>query len=152
MSPHFRPVLPVVLAVCACLAVASSAGAATKRASRVVPGSTYLALGDSVTFGYVEPSVVPAPDYSRASSFLGFPEHLAAGLRLRVTNAACPGETTASFLDASAQSYGCRNTVPGEGGGFYRPRFPLHTAYSTATTDRLVRSPLEPLGVQGHYD
>jgi hypothetical protein len=29
----------------------------------VVPGSQYLALGDSVTFGFMEGQVVPAPDY-----------------------------------------------------------------------------------------
>src|SRR5579884_2724368 len=34
----------------------------------VVPGSRYLALGDSVTFGYEEPQVVPAPDYARAAA------------------------------------------------------------------------------------
>jgi hypothetical protein len=37
----------------------------------VVPGSQYLALGDSVTFGYMEPTVVPAPNYGDAASFPG---------------------------------------------------------------------------------
>ena len=140
MSPHARPVLSTALVLLVLsLAGAGSATAATKRQPRVVPGSTYLALGDSVTFGYLEPSVVPAPDYSRASNFLGFPEHLAARMRLAVTNAACPGETTASFLDASAQSYGCRNTVPGNAGGFYRPHSPLHTSYSSSQMAYAVR-------------
>lgn len=33
----------------------------------IVPGSQYLALGDSVAFGYVESQVVPAPDYTKIS-------------------------------------------------------------------------------------
>ena len=59
----------------------------------VVPGSQYLALGDSVTFGYMEPTVVPAPNYGDAASFPGYPEQLGARLRLSVANASCPGET-----------------------------------------------------------
>ena len=42
----------------------------------VTKGSTYLALGDSVTFGYEEPQVVPAPNYQDASSFIAYPELL----------------------------------------------------------------------------
>jgi lysophospholipase L1-like esterase len=128
-----------LVCLCACLLVSGSVAAAAERPARVTAGSTYLALGDSVTFGYLEPTVVPAPDYARESSFLGFPEHLAARLRLEVTNAACPGETTASFLDASAQSYGCRNTVPGSMSGFYRPANPLHVRYSESQMAFAVR-------------
>src|SRR5689334_1553471 len=62
--------------------------------SPVTRGSTYLALGDSVTFGFEEPQVVPKPDYSNASSFLGYPELLGAELHINVANAACPGETS----------------------------------------------------------
>jgi hypothetical protein len=39
----------------------------------VTKGSGYLALGDSVTFGYEEPQVVPAPNYADASSFTADP-------------------------------------------------------------------------------
>lgn len=92
------------------------------------PGSAYLALGDSVTFGYEESSVVPAPNYQDAASFLGYPEQLGAELHLNVANAACPGETSSSLIDASAQSNGCENS-PG-GGASYRPTFPLHVSYT----------------------
>jgi lysophospholipase L1-like esterase len=95
----------------------------------ITPGSTYLALGDSVTFGYEESSVVPAPNYSDASSFLGYPEQLGAALHLNVVNAACPGETSASLIDTSAQSNGCENT-PGKGAVGYRTQFPLHVNYT----------------------
>ena len=34
---------------------------ATAKPGAVAPGTRYLALGDSVTFGYMESTVVPAP-------------------------------------------------------------------------------------------
>jgi lysophospholipase L1-like esterase len=95
----------------------------------VTPGSGYLALGDSVTFGYQEAQVVPAPNYADASSFLGYPELLGSELHLKVANAACPGETSSSFVDTTAQSNGCENT-PGKGSVGYRTQFPLHVSYS----------------------
>lgn len=95
----------------------------------VTKGSTYLALGDSVTFGYEEAQVVPAPNYPDATSFLGYPELLGSQLHLKVVNAACPGETSASLIDATAQSNSCENT-PGVGNVGYRTKFPLHVSYS----------------------
>src|ERR1700721_755840 len=59
---------------------------------------TYLALGDSVAFGYVPPQAVPAPNYSDPRSFVGYPEDVARALHVLVSNASCPGETTGSFL------------------------------------------------------
>ena len=88
---------------------------------------TYLALGDSVAFGYVPPQAVPAPDYLDASSFVGYPEDVAQALHLRVSNASCPGETTASFYIPGAQSNGCENS-PGSSVG-YRTEYPLHVQY-----------------------
>src|SRR5215469_486425 len=88
---------------------------------------TYLALGDSVAFGYVPPQAVPAPDYFDASSFVGYPEDAAQALHLQVSNASCPGETTASFFVPGAQSNGCENS-PGSSVG-YRTEFPLHVQY-----------------------
>jgi lysophospholipase L1-like esterase len=90
-------------------------------------GGGYLALGDSVTFGYVPPQAVPPPNYLDASSFVGYPEDLAQQLGLTDTNASCPGETSASFLTPGAQSNGCENS-PGSPFG-YRTFFPLHVAY-----------------------
>jgi lysophospholipase L1-like esterase len=94
----------------------------------ITRGSGYLALGDSVTFGYEEPQVVPAPNYADASSFIAFPELLGRELHLTVANAACSGETSSSLIDATAQSNGCENR-PGGGPG-YRTNFPLHVSYS----------------------
>jgi lysophospholipase L1-like esterase len=95
----------------------------------VTRGSTYLALGDSVTFGYEEAQVVPAPNYADASSFLGYPELLGSELHVKVVNAACPGETSGTFIDPTAQSNGCENT-PGKGNVGYRTLFPLHASYT----------------------
>ncbi len=94
----------------------------------VVPGSQYLALGDSVTFGYMEKTVVPAPNYGNAASFPGYPEQLGARLHLSVANAACPGETAASLVNASAPSNGCENSPSHNPADSYRIH-PLHVNY-----------------------
>jgi lysophospholipase L1-like esterase len=112
------------------VAVIAAVGARTTSADPVTgsdANGTYLALGDSVAFGYVPPQAVPAPNYLVAHSFVGYPEYLAQQLRERVSNASCPGETTASLLDAGAQSNGCENSPSSPVG--YRTLFPLHVQY-----------------------
>jgi lysophospholipase L1-like esterase len=88
---------------------------------------TYLALGDSVAFGYVPPQAVPPPNYRDADSFVGYPEDVAQALRIRVSNASCPGETTDSMLVAGVVSNGCENSLGSSIG--YRTEFPLHVQY-----------------------
>src|SRR3954470_21821298 len=102
-----RRSLAAALTVCALGLLVPGAAAAKRSVPRVSPGSTYLALGDSVSFGYQEPQVVPKPDYSRASNFLGWPEHTGRALHLKVANASCPGETSASLINPSAPAFGC---------------------------------------------
>jgi lysophospholipase L1-like esterase len=102
-----------------------------RRLAPVVAGTDYLALGDSVAFGYREPTTLPAPDYYDAADFIGYPEDVASALGLSVANLACPGETSASLINPNAQSNGCENSlVDGqkvdEG---YRTLYPLHVAY-----------------------
>src|SRR5436190_7262657 len=123
-----RRALAATLTVVAVILLPPGVATAARRVPKVTPGSTYLALGDSVSFGYQEPQVVPAPNYAKASTFRGFPEHLARALHLRVFNASCPGESSASFLNTSAPSYGCEN-FPGANIG-YRKSAPLHVRYS----------------------
>lgn len=94
----------------------------------VAAGSGYLALGDSVPFGFREQDTTPKPDYGDQASFVGYPEDVAAGLGLQVSSAACPGETTASFVTAGAVSNGCENS-PGNGPA-YRTSSPLHASYT----------------------
>ena len=84
----------------------------------------YLALGDSIAFGYR-----PAPwaDNRNATNFSGYPEDLAAALKLNLVNAACPGETSASMINPRAPSNGCETNA--RGGRGYRAMFPLHVSY-----------------------
>jgi lysophospholipase L1-like esterase len=111
-------------------AATASAGGAPAVAS-VVPGSRYLALGDSVTFGYEEAGVVPHPKYKEAKSFVAFPEMLGRELHLTVANASCPGETTGSLITPKARSNGCES-APGAPHTGYRTKFPLHVRYKGA--------------------
>jgi lysophospholipase L1-like esterase len=109
-----------------------SAGATSRPTTSppVVPGSRYLALGDSITFGYRETNTVPAPNYGNPSSFIGYPALVGGTLRLRVTNAACPGETSSSLINTSGPSNGCTNRPPPNTSPSYRALFPLHVRYT----------------------
>jgi lysophospholipase L1-like esterase len=102
----------LVLTVLAVLAAGAGAANAKTKAAKplpVVPGTRYLALGDSVTFGYMESNVVPAPNYHNAASFFGYPEIAGAALHVKVGN-------------------GCENS-PGNPSVGYRTQFPLHVKY-----------------------
>jgi len=87
-----------VLALAAATAVALMATPALAAES-----PTYLALGDSVPFGF-SPSVSP----SDADGFIGYPEDLAGVRDVAVRNAACPGETSGSLISTSAPDNGCQ--------------------------------------------
>nr|WP_280791086.1 SGNH/GDSL hydrolase family protein [Blastococcus sp. CT_GayMR16] len=80
-------------------------------------------MGDSVPFGYRGASA----EFSDPENFVGYPELVAEELGLEVMNASCPGETTASFLDITAQSNGCDNSL--QSGFGYRTAYPLHVRY-----------------------
>src|SRR4051812_17361312 len=62
--------------------------------------ATYLALGDSIAFGYD-----PSTDHS---SDAGYPELLAQRRGLALSNAACPGEASGGFLSETGDDNGCR--------------------------------------------
>ncbi|MEA5358070.1 SGNH/GDSL hydrolase family protein [Amycolatopsis sp., V23-08] len=97
----------------------------------------YLALGDSVAFGYRPGAVTPPSDYLNAANFRGYAENYASLRGLRLANASCPGETTGSFLKAGAQSNGCENSVGSPVG--YRTTFPLHVTYAGTQLDYATR-------------
>lgn len=89
----------------------------------------YLAIGDSVAFGYS-----PLLNHTNAGNFIGYPDTAAAALKENLTNASCPGETSGHFIDLTASDNGC---------GPYRSFFPLHAAYSgtqLAFTDAFLQS------------
>lgn len=114
--------------------VAPTASAHSTHHGHWHPRDGYLALGDSVPFGY-QPAAV-GPDYRDPNNFVGYPEVLARHRGLRLVNASCPGETTASMIDPKAQSNGCENSLGSPFG--YRTLFPLHTAYAGAQLDFAV--------------
>lgn len=89
----------------------------------------YLALGDSVAFGF-DPRVVAAGGASDPSNFVGYPAALATMLPLSLTNASCPGEASGGFISlASSLDNGCRP---------YRSAFPLHVAYTSSQLDYAI--------------
>jgi lysophospholipase L1-like esterase len=61
----------------------------------------YLALGESITFGY-NPTVPIA-----LSNYHGYPEYVSDALNEKVANASCVGETSTSFLKLGVPDLGC---------------------------------------------
>jgi lysophospholipase L1-like esterase len=105
----------VLLPLVAGVAVTGVAPPATADAASSRP-QEYLALGDSLAFGY-SPLVNP----TSADNFIGYPTVVAATLKLNVTNAACPGETSSHLVDLAGIDNNC---------GLWRANLPLHVAYS----------------------
>jgi lysophospholipase L1-like esterase len=83
-------------------------------------GGSYLALGDSVPFGFS-----PLLNAKDADNFVGYPEIAAQKLDLRDVNATCPGEATGGFLSLTGTDNVCRP---------YRfvAKDPLHVRYKTS--------------------
>src|SRR5664279_213183 len=95
--------------------------------------SQYLALGDSIPFGYnpllmpVPPATTPAPV---VTDFVGYPELAAPKLKLALTNASCPGQTSTGFISIA--------DLTNDNGCFvyrFAYGFPLHTAYPGSQLD-----------------
>ena len=72
----------------------------------------------------------------KPASFHGYPYLIAQNLGLRMTNAACPGETAASFITAGHLDHACTVQDDGTSPG-YRAAFPLHTHYTGPTESQL---------------
>src|SRR5262249_11874838 len=87
-------------------------------------GPKYLALGDSVAFGFINDAGF---EYVNAQNFIGFSTYPGLGVNMNVINASCPGETTASFLSAAGPDNGCRQ--------FRTAGAPLHVSYSSTQLD-----------------
>jgi lysophospholipase L1-like esterase len=107
-------------------AAPAAPSSAPARSTAPVGGGTYLALGDSVPFGFRNADVA---HFSQPASFTGYPELLAPQLDLRLLNASCPGETSASFADTTAPAFGCENG-PQSGRFGFRSVYPLHVPYA----------------------
>lgn len=102
------------------------AGAATlaSAAPPAAPGNgAYLALGDSLAFAYI---AADGYAYVNANNFVGYPNYVGGDLRLDTVNAACPGETSSSFVSATGVDNGCHE---------FRSSFPLHVGYTSTQLD-----------------
>jgi lysophospholipase L1-like esterase len=86
-------------------------------------GHPYLALGDSVSFGFITNAGF---EYVNPENFIGFPGYVGQTLKLHTSNAACPGETSGSFSSSGAPDDGCR---------FYRSQVTLHVSYTSTQLD-----------------
>jgi len=117
-----RLLIGALAAVLLTAGTAASASASTHHLS-----GDYLALGDSVAFGYTPPETTAALAYFNPHNFVGYPEDFAAATGLHLANASCPGETTLSMIKIGAQSNGCENSVGSPFG--YRTIYPLHVFY-----------------------
>jgi lysophospholipase L1-like esterase len=97
--------------------------------------ATYLALGDSVAFGLNPLLLVSLTQPPPASKFIGYPEIVAAVVQPFAAksqlNAACPGETSGSFISGAPPHFGCYSTGP-QGQPAYKTWAGLHTSYSTS--------------------
>jgi lysophospholipase L1-like esterase len=89
-------------------------------------GPPYLAVGDSVSFGFITNAGF---EYVNPENFIGFPDYVGQALKRHTSNAACPGETSGSFLSSTAPDDGCR---------FYRSQVPLHVSYASTQLDFAV--------------
>jgi lysophospholipase L1-like esterase len=81
-------------------------------------GHSYLALGDSVPFGF-SPLVSPLD----AGNFTGYPEIVAQRLNIEDVNASCSGEATGGFLSLTGTDNVCRSYR-------FTQHWPLHVNYS----------------------
>lgn len=88
-------------------------------------GQSYLALGDSVPFGYS-----PLKNPADADVFVGYPEIVAERLDLKDVNATCPGEATGGFLSLTGVDNSCRA---------FRAIAPLHVHYKTSQMDFAIK-------------
>lgn len=94
------------------------------QADTTVHHRRYLATGDSAPFGF-SPLINPSdPD-----NFIGYPQDVATDIPFRhLTNTACPGETSGSFLSDTAPDNGCRA---------FKSLYALHDGrYTTTQIDR----------------
>jgi lysophospholipase L1-like esterase len=82
----------------------------------------YLALGDSISFGYD-----PLKPVSE-SSYVGYPEILSDAMKQHVANASCFGETSSSFLGA-APDLGCSE--------WKLTHLPMHVDYAAPTQTQM---------------
>jgi lysophospholipase L1-like esterase len=111
----------VVLGLSLGLALSILGAVQAPPAAATSEGHGYLALGDSVPFGFS-----PLLNRRDAANFVGYPEAAAELLNIEDVNAACPGEASGGFISLTGTDNECRP---------YLFSFPLHAAYTTSQLD-----------------
>lgn len=107
------------------------------RQAAPAPQSTYLALGDSLAFGYSQARFNALyPNENPAAFDTGYVDDFGKVLslfnhNLRIVNDGCPGETTESFIDGPCA---------------YQLEFPLHHPYSGGPSSSQLSDALAYLG------
>ncbi len=148
----------LTLAAVASLALAACSDGADARdvsvqtsAAMDLPTDNYLAIGDSVPFGFdpTKFSTDPSAPLPSPAAFVGYPDALATMVKpLRDANVACPGETSTSFgmslseviaaLTAAASDPS--HPQPAVDRGCYQAKAKnlLHVGYTSSQADRAV--------------
>lgn len=113
--------LPVLrsLALGLLLALTFGVGGPAQAARHAPPHADYLALGDSVTFGYS-----PLVDPHDTKDFVSYANVVAQALHENLTNAACPGVTSSRLISLSGPDWLCEPWL--------KQGFPLHVTYSSS--------------------
>lgn len=119
LRPRRSLAIAVIAVTLALLATGGSSAVAGLQNDR-----SYLALGDSVVFGYIAGDGFA---YSKPNNFVGYPDYVGRDLKLDAVNASCPGEASGGFMIAppGGNDNGCRP---------YKAHFPLHISYGGAAT------------------
>src|SRR5258708_24063365 len=118
--------LITAVALLATLATALLAGPALRSAlADSNRPQEYLALGDSVAFGFN-----PLVDPHNADNFIGYPTPVAAALKENLTNASCPGETSTHFIDLTSSDPSCRTSRANHPPHLTDSRTPIASAYT----------------------
>lgn len=123
---RFRLLLAVAVLAAGCSSAAKPAAVHHSAPPTADRTPSYLALGDSVVFGFR----LNAPNYKATASFVGYPTYVGKQLHLLTTNASCPGEATGGFIATSSPiDNGCK---------FFKSQFGLHVHYQGSQLDYAV--------------
>jgi lysophospholipase L1-like esterase len=122
ISMRLRPSVAIGAIVCAVGLLFSGGSGAIASNNQGDDGPMYLALGDSVVFGFISGDGFA---YVNPDNFVGYPDYVGRALGLRTVNASCPGEASGGFQSPTGNDNGCRP---------YKAQVPLHVSYGGAAT------------------
>jgi lysophospholipase L1-like esterase len=116
--------LKQTFAACALILIASSSVTLAQNPNNTIKDTQYLALGDSLSFGY-NPTV-PV----NLNNYHGYPQFVSFAIHEKLANASCFGETSGSFLSLSAPDLGCHQ--------WREAGLPLYVPYTGTQMDYAV--------------